>query len=141
MKGQAMLKSRSFSAGSGKYQINAVAVTCGDDLVVTVGGGTHPHIGAIAMAMNYPSLKNPDRLTTTGSLLGLPGHKEDLIAREAAFKLSRSLGTTVTVCAGIHIDDASQDDIEHLVEIFNALIDQITTAFSMHLSLQADETG
>lgn len=139
MKGQAMLKSRNFSAGSGKYQINAVAVTCGDDLVVTVGGGTHPHIGAIAVAMNYPSLKNPDRLTTTGSLLGLPGHKEDLITREAAFKLSRSLGITVTVCAGIHIDDASQDDIGRLVEVFNALINQIATASTMHLPGQVNE--
>lgn len=131
-----MLKTINFNYGSGDFQINAVVVSCGDDLVVTIGGGTRLHTGAVAVAASHPSLKDPNRLTATASVIAFAGHKEDQITRAAAISLANALGTNVTVCAGLHIDDASPEDIERLVNNFNALIERVEAHFQLQGSHQ-----
>ncbi len=126
-----MLKIINFNYGRGDFQIEAVVVSCGYDLVVTVGGGTHLHTGAVAVAALHPSLKDPNRLTATASIIAFAGHKEDQIARAAAIRLANALGTNVTVCAGLHIDDASQEEIDRLVNNFNALIERVEEYFQL----------
>lgn len=114
-----------FSTGKGKFQINACVTQCGDDTILIVGGGTQPHIGSVAVAISHPSIKNPENNDETASVLTVRGHKEDQIARSAALKLAKSTESTVSANIGIHIDDASKDDIEKLIDNFNQLIDQI----------------
>jgi hypothetical protein len=55
----------------------------------------------------------------------VPGHKEDQLVRETALTLARALRTTVTVSVGIHIDDASADDIALLVATTRTLTEQM----------------
>ncbi len=105
-------------------------------MVVTIGGGTRLHTGAVAVAASHPSLKDPNRLTSTASVIAFAGHKEDQIARAAAIRLANALGTNVTVCAGLHIDDASPEEIERLIKNFNALIERIEAHFKLQGSLQ-----
>jgi gallate decarboxylase subunit D len=120
-----MIKTLEFSVGEGDYRVAAWAAMCGADVVLVVVGGTRPHVGSVAVAISHSSLKDPARLTASASVIAVPGHKEDQIAREAALKLSRALRTTVAVSAGLHVDDATPQEIERLVNNFNQLVDQV----------------
>lgn len=121
---QTSLETFTITAGDPPYRIEGRVIVCGRDVVVVVGGGTKYHTGAVAAAISLPSLKDPAKQTTTASTLSMPGHKEDQIAREAALKLAKALDTTVTVAVGIHVDDASPDQIALMVENYHLLIDQ-----------------
>lgn len=125
---QAAMEIVRVAMGEAPRRLEAVAVWCGPDLVVCVGGGSRYHVGAAATATVLPSLKDSRRLTSSASVITVPGHKEDEIARAAALRLARALHCTVTVTAGIHIDNASPEDIAALVADFEALIDRLLTA-------------
>jgi gallate decarboxylase subunit D len=116
------------SVGTMPFYIEAVALRCGDDWNVTIGGGTRYHIGATAVAFALPSFKDPERMTGTVSVITLPGHKEDEVARSGALKLAKALETTVTVSVGIHIDNATWEEVQKLVSLFDQLIDELAQA-------------
>ena len=117
------MQAKSFSLGAQEYLLEAVAVRCGDDLTVVIGGGEKQHIGAVAVGVPRPSLKDKNIVSSSASVLCLTGHKEDLLARKAALELARMLGHTVTV--GLHIDNASAEAIAMLEANFQELLRQI----------------
>ena len=119
------MQAKSFSLGAQEYLLEAVAVRCGDDLTVVIGGGEKQHIGAVAVGVPRPSLKDKNIVSSSASVLCLTGHKEDLLARKAALELARMLGHTVTVTVGLHIDDASAEEIAMLEANFQELLRQI----------------
>lgn len=80
----------------------------GKDVVFLVTGGT-AHIGAAATA--YVTNRRDVRV----EVLALPGHREGALAAELAETASRTLGRTVAVLAGIHLDRPSRQDIEQVV--------------------------
>ena len=116
------MQAKSFSLGAQEYLLEAVAVRCGDDLTVVIGGGEKQHIGAVAVGVPRPSL---NIVSSSASVLCLTGHKEDLLARKAALELASMLGHTVTVTVGLHIDDASAEAIVMLEANFQKLLRQI----------------
>jgi hypothetical protein len=80
----------------------------GRDVVLLVSGGT-AHIGAVATACLAA-----DR-TVTIDTLTLPGHREGELAAELAMTASLSLGRTIAVLVGIHLDRPSKQQIEDVV--------------------------
>jgi gallate decarboxylase subunit D len=102
--------------GTDRHRVEASALPCGKDLVVAVQGGTRHHIGATALAVPRPSLADPSMVSSSASVLCVVGHKEDELARGVALRLSAALACTVTVVAGLHVDDATGDDIRLLLE-------------------------
>lgn len=116
------MQAKSFSLGAQEYLLEAVAVRCGNDLTVVIGGGEKQHIGAVAVGVPRPSLKDKNIVSSSASVLCLTGHKEDLLARKAALELARMLGHTVTVTVGLHIDDASAEAIAMLEANFQELL-------------------
>ncbi|MBN1227398.1 MAG: hypothetical protein JXA79_10430, partial [Deltaproteobacteria bacterium] len=78
------------------YSLEAFVKNIGSDLLVSIFGGQRPHIGAVAVALPRPSLKDPKVRSATASVFCYPGHKEDVIAKEAAERLSAALDTNVT---------------------------------------------
>jgi len=102
--------------GKGKYKVKLVAVKSGKDLTATVAGGEEPHIGAVAIAISRPSLKNPNKLSATSSVFTLVGHKEDKLARRAAEKITKATKETTVTVVGLHINKATSQDIESLVQ-------------------------
>ncbi len=109
----------------GAARLEAVCVACGDDLVVVIGGGERYHVGAAALAVSVPSAADPSRRTSSSSLITVPGHKEEDLARAAGLRLSRALGRTVVVTVGIHDDAITPERIGHYVELFGRLVDAI----------------
>ncbi len=104
-----------FSAGTGRHRIWGAAFLSHKGLVVCLVGGDVPHVGAVAVSTPRPSLRNARRRSATTSVLAIPGHKEDEVARPLAAELARTLGRTSVVVAGFHIRQARQADIERLV--------------------------
>ena len=94
------------------FRIVAEALFIGDDLLVSIWGGSRPHIGAVAMAVPRPSLEDPRVTSSTSSVLTRIGHKEDDIVKKVSEELSAALHTTVVVAAGVHWDGLSAEGIE-----------------------------
>ena len=116
-------------APQAEYKIKAVCVSCGDDLVVVVGGGSRYHLGSLGLTISMPSIKDPAKLTNSTYQVPVPGHKEESLAREASCKLSKFLSKNVVVTVGIHTDEISKELIRAYVDQFNNLIDLICEAY------------
>lgn len=117
--------------GTPPFSIEAIANQCGLDWSVIIGGGERFHIGACAIAFVQPSLKNPEKLTGTVSVMTVPGHKEDELARSAALALAKALQTTVVVTVGIHLEQASKEDIQKLVSLFEELVADLVNVMAV----------
>ncbi len=94
----------------------------GRDLCVSFSGGDTPHIGAVALAVPYTEKHRTDKTYASVSTLTVTGHRDDGLAREAAHALAVKSGSTVTVSCGIHLDDATADEIEAVLEAARSLI-------------------
>ncbi|EGO62824.1 hypothetical protein [Acetonema longum] len=119
--------SATITVGSLPYAVTAAITLCGKDAAVVIGGGEVPHVGAAALALPRPSLKNHGGISATASVLCVTGHKEDLLARAAALRLASRLNTSVLVSVGLHLDHATPDDIVRLQANFERLLDKTET--------------
>lgn len=99
------------STGRGKLQLHAAALFIGEDISVSVWGGSKPHIGSIAVSVPRPSLANSKKISSTTSIYNFVGHKDDTVAKIFSEKISVRFNRKVVVTAGIHIDDITKKDI------------------------------
>ena len=100
--------------GKGKMQVNIEAHLFSDGLSVSLFGGDKPHIGAVALSIPRKSLKDKKSISCSSSILTVTGHKDDVIAKEMSEAISKAANITVTVVAGVHIDNARKSDIEQV---------------------------
>ncbi|MCE5306841.1 MAG: hypothetical protein LLG20_04310 [Acidobacteriales bacterium] len=105
----------------GRVTLEAVPVPMGNDLCLVITGGDRPHLGAVALAQARPSLEDSTKVSASTSVLTVPGHKEDLLARSAAQSLAARLNRTVVVCCGIHVDAISPDELRFVEEAVERL--------------------
>jgi len=105
------------NAGSGKYRIEALAVRCGTDWSVSVCGGEFHHVGAVALAQY-----EPERGSATASCITVYAHRDDMVAVRFAKEISKVLKASVSVTAGIHVDNASSQEIALLNENSDACL-------------------
>jgi len=122
------MKEISLITGEGKHQVCLRALFCGKDVSICIFGGDVPHIGAVAVAVQRKSLTGDGSDSASVSVICITGHKEDELARKIALRLSSKLLCNVTVSAGVHIDDASMDDITilstNIEELMKNMIDK-----------------
>lgn len=111
-----MLKQVSFSVGTGKFLIRLLVTVTGNGLVVQLMGGEEPHVGAVVLSIPRPSLAMPGMLSCNSFVLPLMGHKDDEIAKPVAEKIAVNYGRAVVVIAGIHVENATSEDIGRLTE-------------------------
>lgn len=107
------------------YNVEAFVKEIGQDLLVAIWGGEKHHIGAVAVAQPRPSLGDHRLRSATASVFCYPGHKDDMIAKEAAEKISSALNTNVVVTAGIHWDDIDEEGIKSVIANSRQLIKMI----------------
>jgi hypothetical protein len=120
-----MTKPISVSVKEGRFKLEALVKTLGQDFLVAVWGGTHPHIGAVALAVPRPSLKDKKKTSATSSVLTLVGHKEDVTAKMISEALAAGLKRNVVVTAGIHWDNLKAEEIGRVVELTERLANKI----------------
>lgn len=107
------------------HTIKIIALKIGNDFNISIYGGDIPHIGAIALGYPVNLPNNINKLTSTASLLTVPGHKEDIITLNYAKLLAKKLNTTVTICCGIHIKNITPQDITKLTNTIDNLINDL----------------
>ncbi len=101
--------------GDGRYRIEISSVITADGISITVTGGEKPHIGGVALSVPRRSLGS-DKVSSDTWVMPVPGHKDTEVAVPVAEMVSRKVGRTVAVAAGIHIDRAEEREIRTLVE-------------------------
>ena len=110
--------------GDGKYIVNiSVHDTNGSGLAVFVRGGDKPHLGGVALAspgieMHGRTLSKCDLWTITG-----PGHKDAELAQRIAKKICIASGEPVSVSLGIHVENATPEEIELICSNVDAGVD------------------
>jgi len=107
------------------YNLEGFVKEIGQDLLVAMWGGERPHIGAVAVAQPRPSLRDEGIVSATASVFCYVGHKDDLIAKESAERISAALDRNVTVTVGIHWDDIDEAGIRTIMENSRQLVNMI----------------
>ena len=109
----------------GKFTIEGQVQEIGPDILVSIWGGSRPHIGAIGIAVPRHSLKNPRKWSATSSNFTFPGHKEDTLVKKISERLSAQLRRNVVVTAGIHWDSITLKEIKTIENLAGKLSDRI----------------
>jgi len=106
------MKRISISHTQGTFTVDGEALLVGTDVAIILWGGSVPHIGAVAMAIPRPSLRDKSVTSATSSVLTSPGHLEDSVVKSFSERVAAALNSTVVVSAGMHWDDMSGEDID-----------------------------
>ena len=104
------------SVGDGIFKVIAEVKIIGDDLMISVWGGTKPHIGSISVSVPRPGLQDNTTMSATSSIINLIGHKDEVVARKFSEKLAAKFNKNAIATAGIHIDDITENQINILMQ-------------------------
>jgi hypothetical protein len=100
----------------------------GDDLVVVIGGGERPHVGCVVLAQPHPGKGDATKWSASCSVLTIPPHKEEPIARGIAEKLAATLGRVAVVTAGVHDDNLDAEGIATYLRLAEELAEKLVDA-------------
>ncbi|MBO8125800.1 MAG: hypothetical protein H0Z38_01035 [Firmicutes bacterium] len=118
-----------FQEGTGKYRIEATVFTTEEGYILHLLGGEKPHVGAVIICQPRESLTGDGSTSCTTSSLPLIGHKDDIPARPLAEVLCKLTGQPVVAVSGIHIDNATGDDIAHLQQNIEIITEKMLQRF------------
>jgi hypothetical protein len=116
---------QSLSLHQGRIHLTLAWTRLGADLSVALYGGDRPHIGAVAVSQPRPSHQEGGGTSASTSVITLPGHKEDDLARAAAARLASCLGVTVSVACGIHLEAIEAAEIDLVRDMAGELVAQL----------------
>lgn len=106
-------------------RLGASVTTVGDDLVISVGGGERPHVGCVVLAQPAPSKTSPGKWSASCSVLTIPPHKEEPIARGVATRVAEAFGRVTVVTAGVHEDTIDADGIAIYLRLGEELAEKL----------------
>ena len=95
--------------GEGRTKVNLLINDIGSDLVVYIYN-QNAHIGAVAIG-DY----DYEHKRASVSVITRLGHKDDAIAQEAAYLISKSTEKPVCVIAGIHLDNITREETDTIL--------------------------
>ncbi|MGZ4907805.1 MAG: prenylated flavin chaperone LpdD [Halobacteriota archaeon] len=104
---------------SGPVELELEAAAIGRDLLVLITGG-ESHLGAVAVG--------GFAIRSYVSVITMPGHKDDCVAKEAASRIADHLKRACAVLVGIHLVDPSKEEISSVVKDALALVDRMIEA-------------
>jgi hypothetical protein len=105
--------------GEGRARVNVTVNSMGSDLVVRIYN-QNAHIGAVAIG-DY----DYEHERASVSVITRLGHKDDTLAGEAAYLLSKSIRRPVCVIAGVHLDNITREEIEEILANTKIAISEI----------------
>lgn len=114
----------------------ASPLSCDTHALADGGLSTGAHVGAVALALPRPSNSGSGEGSASVSLLTVPGHQEDMLARQLALLVASQLGITVVLVCGIHVDKATTDTIQTLETMAHSLVRDLLT--HLNPTLQKD---
>ena len=123
--GTAPMKRTLVEISRGRFKICSFVQEVGQDFLVSVWGGTRPHIGAVGIAVPRHSLKDPKKWSATSSTFTFLGHKEDTLVKEISERLATRLRKNVVVTAGLHWNSITPQEIKIIENLTEGLSDRI----------------
>ena len=103
------------TSGNGKYQVWLEQKKIGDNLLYILGGGEKSHIGGIVLC-------EPDKGI---QVIRLEGHFDDIVLKPIAEKACEKYNTKVVAVGGVHVENATQEEIDLLVENCQDLVNKL----------------
>jgi hypothetical protein len=100
------------TSGEGKYKVWLRKDQIGDDLLYILGGGGQPHIGGIVIS-------EPGKKTRT---MRFATHYDHIVLKPIAEAACKKYHRKAVAIGGIHIESATKEEINKLVENCRGLI-------------------
>jgi hypothetical protein len=100
------------TSGEGKYKVFLEKKKIDNDLIYILGGGERSHIGGVVIC--EPS-KEP-------RVIRLEGHYDDIVLKPIAEAACKKYNKRVAAIGGVHVDNASQEEIDLLVKNCKELV-------------------
>ncbi len=97
-----------------KATIHLQVAYIGKDLLIILSGAEE-HIGCVVQSFPRPSLKGNHKISASSSILNVIGHKDDYLCRYVAEYFSKAFESMVVCTGGIHIENATESDIQELL--------------------------
>jgi hypothetical protein len=110
--------------GEGKARVDITVNGMGSDLVVRIYN-QDAHIGAVAVG-DY----DYEHERASVSVITRLGHKNDALAGEAAYLLSKSLRRPVCIIAGVHVDNITGAEIDKILANTKIAVSEIVNVYS-----------
>jgi hypothetical protein len=110
--------------GAGRVRVSVTVNSMGSDLVVRIYN-QGAHVGAVAVG-DY----DYERERASVSVITRPGHKDDSLAKEAAYVLSKSMRRPVCVIAGVHVKNITREEIDRILANSRTAISEVIDACS-----------
>lgn len=111
------MRTFSVTAGEGELRVTLdVMATEGQGLACFLYGGTLPHVGGQALASPGPLLHGQQLSRCDLWTATVPGHKDAEAAGAVARKLCIAVGQPVSVAAGVHVDNATSEQVKQLYD-------------------------
>ena len=101
------------SAGEGRYRVRLESYAIGKDRLVILTGGEEEHIGSATLVEAKSHLQTMIKR----------GHQDHVISEKTANMIYDKMGEDLLVICGIHIDDASTEEIDILVHNAQVCVD------------------
>ena len=111
-------------------RIEGWVTSVGEDLVVVVGGGQRPHVGCVVLAQPQPAKAKNGGWSVSCSVLTIPPHKEEPIARGVASRLAEVFGRVTVVTAGVHDDNLDSDGVAVYLRLGEELAEKLAETLS-----------
>lgn len=106
------------AVGEGKFALEAQLTVTPRGMVVYACSPEFAHLGATAQAIPRPE---PGR-TATVSILAVPCYRDEIPAHDIAAALATRFGVPVTASTGFHVEQASKDDLQRVLDTTKELI-------------------
>ena len=100
------------TSGEGKYKVFLEEKKIDEDIIFILGGGERSHIGGVVIC--EPGKKS--------QVIRLEGHYDDIVLKPIAEAACKKYKTKVVSVGGVHVDDASKEEIDLLVKNCKELV-------------------
>ncbi len=107
------------TSGKGRTKVSLLARIMGEDIVVFIYND-NAHIGAVALA----EYDRKEKRTSTSVITRL-GHKDDAIAQNSAYLISKATRKPACVITGVHLDNINEREIVELTKNSTKLIEEL----------------
>lgn len=101
------------------------AAFVGEDILVCLQGGERPHLGCVVQTEPRESLTGDGSVSATSSVLNYPGHKDEVVCRYVAEKISRELKRRVVCTGGFHKDGITIEEIREVQRAVETVTEKI----------------
>ena len=100
------------TSGEGKYKVFLEKKELNSDLIFILGGGERSHIGGVVICK--PGKKS--------QIIRLEGHYDDIVLKPIAEAACKKYNTKVVAVGGVHVDNATKQEIDILVKNCKELV-------------------